>query len=102
MLPDTVIPWTPLGTWAVAINQLYQANRLSPDVGATLARALELAGYRHVRADWTECRSDGLMVEMHPDPDNALSDGAQSLTPKQFLELMRQVKAVAVAVSGVV
>ena len=36
----------PLRTWAVAINQLYEANRLSPDVGATLGRALELAGYR--------------------------------------------------------
>jgi ubiquinone/menaquinone biosynthesis C-methylase UbiE len=53
----------PLHVWAVAINQLYLASRLSPDVGATLARALELAGYRRVRADWTECRSDALMVE---------------------------------------
>jgi ubiquinone/menaquinone biosynthesis C-methylase UbiE len=48
----------PLRVWAVAINQLYQANRLSPDVGATLARGLELAGYRRVRADWVECPSD--------------------------------------------
>jgi ubiquinone/menaquinone biosynthesis C-methylase UbiE len=53
----------PLHVWAVAINQLYQANRLSPDVGATLGRALELAGYRNVRADWSECRSDEMMVE---------------------------------------
>jgi ubiquinone/menaquinone biosynthesis C-methylase UbiE len=53
----------PLRVWAVAINQLYQANRLSPDVGAQLARALELAGYRGVRADWSECRSDALMIE---------------------------------------
>jgi ubiquinone/menaquinone biosynthesis C-methylase UbiE len=52
----------PLRVWAVAINQLYQANRLSPDVGATLARTLELAGYRHVRGGWTECRSDETMV----------------------------------------
>jgi len=53
----------PLRVWAVAINQLYQANRLSPTVGATLARGLELAGYRRVRTDWSECRSDGMMVE---------------------------------------
>ncbi len=53
----------PFSVWATAINQLYQANRLSPEVGATLARTLEIAGYRHVRADWSECRSDGLMVE---------------------------------------
>jgi ubiquinone/menaquinone biosynthesis C-methylase UbiE len=58
--------WTelaPLHVWAVAINQLYQASRLSPDVGATLARALETAGYRDVRADWTECPSDGTTAE---------------------------------------
>jgi ubiquinone/menaquinone biosynthesis C-methylase UbiE len=53
----------PLRVWAVAINQLYQASRLSPDMGATLARALEMAGYRHVRAAWAECRSDEPMVE---------------------------------------
>ena len=53
----------PLRVWAVAINQLYQVNRLSPDVGAHLARALDLAGYRRVRADWSECRSDALMIE---------------------------------------
>jgi ubiquinone/menaquinone biosynthesis C-methylase UbiE len=52
-----------LRIWAVAINQLYQANRLSPDVGATLARTLEMAGYRRVRADWSEGRSDATSVE---------------------------------------
>src|SRR5205823_11349429 len=36
----------PLGVWATAINQLYNAIRVSPDVGATLARTLEAAGYR--------------------------------------------------------
>jgi len=35
--------------------------------------------------------SDGLMVEVHPDPGKALSDGKQSLTIKQFYELMRKV-----------
>ncbi len=53
----------PLRAWAVAINQLYLARRLSPAVGATLARALEGAGYRNVRAAWDECRSDRAMVE---------------------------------------
>lgn len=53
----------PLGVWAMAINQLYQANRLSPDVGASLARTLEIAGYRHVRAAWVECPSDALSIE---------------------------------------
>jgi 3-deoxy-7-phosphoheptulonate synthase len=42
--------------------------------------------------------ADGLIVEMHPHPDRALSDGAQSLNPEQFGELMRQVRRVAEAV----
>jgi ubiquinone/menaquinone biosynthesis C-methylase UbiE len=53
----------PLRAWAIAINQLYLANRVSPAVGATLARTLDLAGYRNVREAWSECRSDALMVE---------------------------------------
>jgi 3-deoxy-7-phosphoheptulonate synthase len=32
--------------------------------------------------------ADGLMVEVHPNPDHALSDGAQSLTPENFAKLM--------------
>lgn len=39
--------------------------------------------------------SDGLMIEVHNDPENALSDGQQSLTPDQFDRLMDKVKAVA-------
>ena len=53
----------PLRVWAIAINRLYQANRLSPDAGANLARAAELAGFRDVRSSWSECRSDGMMIE---------------------------------------
>jgi hypothetical protein len=52
-----------LRAWAVAINQLYLARRLSPAVGATLAAALEAAGYQRVRSAWEECRSDPAMVE---------------------------------------
>ncbi|HSA06469.1 MAG TPA: 3-deoxy-7-phosphoheptulonate synthase [Candidatus Gastranaerophilales bacterium] len=35
----------------------------------------------------------GLMIEVHHDPDNAYSDGAQSLNPAQFKSLMKQIKA---------
>jgi 3-deoxy-7-phosphoheptulonate synthase len=42
--------------------------------------------------------ADGLIVEVHPDPDHALSDGAQSLRPEQFEELMRQLRIIAPAV----
>jgi 3-deoxy-7-phosphoheptulonate synthase len=44
------------------------------------------------------CGADGLLVEVHPDPDRALSDGAQSLTFKRFGQLMEQLSAVANAV----
>ena len=41
---------------------------------------------------------DGLLVEVHNDPENAASDGAQSLRPEQFSELMRQARLIASAV----
>ena len=39
--------------------------------------------------------ADGLMVEVHPDPANAKSDGPQSLFFEQFVELMEQVRLIA-------
>jgi len=39
--------------------------------------------------------ADGLLIEVHPQPDRALSDGAQSLSPDQFSDLMRQCRAIA-------
>jgi len=39
--------------------------------------------------------ADGLMVEVHPQPEKALSDGAQSLTPAGFASLMESVRAIA-------
>lgn len=48
------------------------------------------------------CGADGLIVEVHPDPDKALSDGAQSLTLEHFGELMTQLGAVANAVGRTV
>ena len=42
--------------------------------------------------------ADGLLIEVHPDPDHALSDGAQSLFPEQFMELMGQLRLIAAAV----
>jgi len=40
----------------------------------------------------------GVMLEMHPNPREALSDGAQSLTPAQLQTLMPRLRAVAAAV----
>jgi 3-deoxy-7-phosphoheptulonate synthase len=56
------------------------------DKVAPMARAAVAAG------------ADGLLVEVHNDPDHALSDGAQSLRLEQFDELMRQLRMIAPAV----
>ncbi len=42
--------------------------------------------------------ADGLMIEVHPDPCNALCDGPQSLTPDNFRQLMEELRLVAVSV----
>jgi 3-deoxy-7-phosphoheptulonate synthase len=42
--------------------------------------------------------ADGLMIEVHPDPERALSDGAQSLFPEQFEELVHQIRVIAAAI----
>jgi 3-deoxy-7-phosphoheptulonate synthase len=46
--------------------------------------------------------ADGLLIEVHHDPDKALSDGAQSLRPSQFSELMSQLRIIASAVDRTV
>ena len=59
------------------------------------------------RADFVEpmamaaasCGSDGIMIEVHNDPANALSDGAQSLTPDQFDKVMVKIERVRAAVT---
>ena len=42
--------------------------------------------------------ADGLMVEVHSEPEKALSDGAQSLTPKNFQQLIEEVEKIAEAI----
>jgi 3-deoxy-7-phosphoheptulonate synthase len=44
------------------------------------------------------CGADGLIIEVHPKPEEALSDGAQSLKPSKFVQLMRELRPVAEAV----
>jgi 3-deoxy-7-phosphoheptulonate synthase len=56
------------------------------DKVAPMARAAIAAG------------ADGLLIEVHNDPDKALSDGAQSLYPEQFEELMGELRLIATAV----
>jgi len=56
------------------------------DKVAPMARAAVAAG------------ADGLIIEVHPDPERALSDGVQSLYPDQFAHLMDEIRAIAPAV----
>jgi 3-deoxy-7-phosphoheptulonate synthase len=42
--------------------------------------------------------ADGVLIEVHPEPDRALSDGAQSLYPDQFTQLVSELRAVAAAI----
>jgi 3-deoxy-7-phosphoheptulonate synthase len=42
--------------------------------------------------------ADGLIVEVHNDPEHAMTDGAQSVTPKMFSEMMKAIKRIAGAV----
>ena len=42
--------------------------------------------------------ADGLLIEVHPNPDKAVSDGAQSLYPEQFAKLMDQLRMIAPAI----
>ncbi|RUA04458.1 MAG: 3-deoxy-7-phosphoheptulonate synthase [Candidatus Neomarinimicrobiota bacterium] len=56
------------------------------DKVAPMARAAIAAG------------ADGLIIEVHPDPDHALSDGAQSIFPLQFDRLMAELRIIAPAI----
>jgi 3-deoxy-7-phosphoheptulonate synthase len=42
--------------------------------------------------------ADGLIIEVHPNPDRALSDGAQSIRPEAFQKLMVELRQLAAAV----
>jgi len=57
------------------------------DKVAPMARAAVAAG------------ADGLLIEVHNDPDHAMSDGAQSLTPGEFSQLMGEIRIIAHAVN---
>jgi 3-deoxy-7-phosphoheptulonate synthase len=46
--------------------------------------------------------ADGVIIEVHPEPDRALSDGAQSLYPDQFAQLVKELRAVAAAIGRII
>jgi len=44
--------------------------------------------------------ADGLIIEVHPCPEEALCDGAQALTAKQYMDLVKQVTAIRQVMEG--
>ena len=72
----------------VVVDPSHAAGRR--DLVAPLARAALAAG------------ADGVLVEVHPEPDRAWSDGPQSLTPGMFSALMDELRALAPALSRAV
>jgi 3-deoxy-7-phosphoheptulonate synthase len=42
--------------------------------------------------------ANGILVEVHPNPERALSDGAQSLYPEQFAQLVGELRTIAAAI----
>jgi ubiquinone/menaquinone biosynthesis C-methylase UbiE len=79
-----------LGTWATVINHLYELRRLSPDVGPTLARTLETAGYRNVRAACSECATDKTVIENLVMFYDEVQDALQSMGIMNAKEIERQ------------
>ena len=70
-------------SWPIPSHGTGRRDKVAP-----MARAAVAAG------------ADGLIIEVHPDPERALSDGVQSLYPDQFAQLMDQVRAIAPAVDA--
>ena len=71
----------------VIVDPSHAAGRR--DLIASLSKAAIAAG------------ADGLLIETHPNPAEAVSDGPQSLTPEQFIQLARELEAVASSVQRV-
>ncbi len=59
-------------------------------------------GHAHLVPDMCKaaiaCGADGLIIEAHDDPEHALTDGSQSITPDTLKSMMKQLKAIAAAV----
>ena len=81
-----------------AVPMLHELTHLpvvvDPSHGTGKARLVEPMALAAAAAG-----ADGLMIEVHNDPQHALSDGAQSLTPDQFDHLMRRLQKVREAIA---
>jgi 3-deoxy-7-phosphoheptulonate synthase len=95
------------------ITTFEDATRYTMDISAIpvikrFSHLPVIADPSHATGDWRYVTSvalaaiaggaDGIMVEVHPDPSAALSDGPQSLRPEKFADLMQAAAQVAAAV----
>ena len=71
----------------------------------TIAVAAMVVAAAHLGAQSTDpidravaAGADGILVEVHPNPDRALSDGGQSLYPDQFARLVAELRAISTAI----
>ncbi|MFA6320457.1 MAG: 3-deoxy-7-phosphoheptulonate synthase [Candidatus Omnitrophota bacterium] len=96
------------------IRTFEDATRFTFDTAAipllkSLSHLPVIADPSHATGKWglvTPCAragiaagADGLIVEVHPNPEEAMSDGEQSLLPENFDKMMKEVKKVAIAVN---
>ena len=68
-------------------------NKSSRNRRKFLGDALRIAGAAGIAAG-----ADGLIIEVHPHPEEAWADGAQSLKPEKFAQLVTEIKRIAEAV----
>ena len=83
----------PLATVPFLRERTHLPIVIDPSHGTGIASLVPTMAAAAVAAD-----CDGLTIEVHPEPAEALSDGAQSLTPEQFSDTMTRCRAVAEAV----
>jgi ubiquinone/menaquinone biosynthesis C-methylase UbiE len=82
----------PLRIWGTMMNQLYLSRRISPAVGATLALAMETAGFGSVRSEWFECPTDALVIENMIMCYDEVRDVLQTLNILTVAEVDEQVR----------
>jgi len=104
--PNVILCERGIRTFETAYRNTFDINAIP--LAKSLSHLPVIADPSHGTGKWKLVRpvamasiaagADGLMIEVHPNPDHALSDGAQSLTFESFERMMESVSAIAAAV----
>jgi 3-deoxy-7-phosphoheptulonate synthase len=104
--PDVILCERGIRTFETATRNTLDLNAVA--LARRLSHLPVIADPSHGTGKWYLVRpmsmgaiavgADGLMIEVHPAPDHALSDGAQSLTPANFASLANEARALAAAI----